>query len=306
MTTNEFFELVASGELSDLDIHNHIQKLTDNFDEDKLNLLCSDFDAFINMKFENWIASFSEDDIDKRIVEWQNKGRALPIIHDEKYKFQWLYVRNFFWRTRWGKPISDEEFEKGISELFGNDYKPKPYIIDDNVLLGGFYFRHENILLSKLRDMLVDLKRKYTSAVYRFDDNLQPQVANNQSIIWLKSDKSLSRFIDALKDQNLIENRETAEIIEQHFKPQTKPQKEPEPIKWLETASLLAYMIKELDDRYIQTKNIWQNTAHHFSVDGETPDNLRQIFSRSKQNKTGKPKNYGIIDLIIKSLSDSH
>src|SRR5690625_5799329 len=71
--------------------------------------------------------------------------------------------------------------------------------------------------LYKLRDMLIDLKRKDTDDVYKFDDP-SDQVNNIQPISWLKSDEALYQFIEALKAHQLIEAREAGVIINKHFK----------------------------------------------------------------------------------------
>lgn len=127
---------------------------------------------------------------------------------------------------------------------------------------------------------------------------------NKNSINWLKADDTLEQFIEALKEHNLIEAKETEAIIKDHFKPAKEQNKKPEPINWLETNSLLAYMIESLDQQYIKPTNLWSDTVSHFSVNGQTPQNMKQTANRYKQNKSGKPKNYQIIDSIIQSLSD--
>jgi len=507
MRTEEFFERVESGGLSKLDIHNHIQQLTDDYDEDKLNLLCKEFDSYIFEKYEHWIASYSQNKIDKIVAKWGDKGRELPAITDEKYKSKWLYVRSFFGKTRWGKPISDEEYELSMKELFGDDHIPNSHVLDVNVLLGGFYYKPENFNmktksfpLMDLRDILIDLKRKHTSSVYRFNDKLSTQKNENptddlnysskgisfsvlnkiiyltdywhdsdksvinklldrettdfwelekqfdrelqrnivltqsdsslkklvkhylfelndlfeapyftdnafgytltndnhkerfrkylfktnqdegykkadrhenyiiaryslleiilnqlevvilktglslddlfkemkvsfpvqagfiqqfnlfkivrqaitqesqsesyQYISWLKSPESLMQFIEALQEHNLIETRKTEAIINNHFKPHREQDSKPEPIEWLKTIALLAYMIESLDQQYIKPENIWSDTAPHFTKNGKTPENLRQTANRFKQNKSRKPKNHKIIDQIIQSLAE--
>ncbi|MEX0904470.1 MAG: hypothetical protein WD604_11985 [Balneolaceae bacterium] len=71
MTTRDFFELARSGDLSELDMHNYVQQLTDNYDEDKLNLLCQEFDEFIQFEFEEWSSSYSKDFKQKNLMNGQ-------------------------------------------------------------------------------------------------------------------------------------------------------------------------------------------------------------------------------------------
>jgi len=124
-------------------------------------------------------------------------------------------------------------------------------------------------------------------------------------IHWLNGEKSLRQFIDSLKSAGLIENRETDEIIKEHFDVDGKKptNKEPQPIIWLESLSLLAYMIEALDRKYIKPDNIWSDTMPHFLKNGQTPENMRQTANRYKDNKTGKPKGYQIIDDIFGKLT---
>lgn len=305
--TFKFFESVNSGEILKLDIHNRIQELTDDYDEDKLNLLCSEFDSYIFVKYENWRDKYTKEDIEKRIATYQEKGIKLPKKEHKNSKHRSPFIRDFFLHERYGKPVSDKEYDEYMSKIFG---KSSDNVIDDNVLLGGFYVDSRSMPLLHLRDILIDLKRKHTSSVYRFDDKPEDLQTNNNYIDWLNDD-TLEQFIEALIDQKLIEEREPQDIIKDHFEPVRKQNREPEPIEWLNTQSLLAYMIDQLDETYIQTSNIWKDTAPHFSVNGQTPKNLRQSAKGYRDNQTGrnggmigKPKNHQLIDDILQHLPE--
>ena len=74
------------------------------------------------------------------------------------------------------------------------------------------------------------------------------------------------------------------------------------PIEWLSKKNLLAYFIEKLYDKkkllkYINT-NIWSIASLCF-VDAK---NLSQIVDLYKNNKTGLPKDYHIIDELLNSL----
>lgn len=498
--TNKFFEFVRNGSLSDLDVYSQIQALTNNFDEAKLNLLCKDFDFYLFMAKEDWLASFSNEEIEERIEELHEQNNKIPTLNDRD--FSPTYVDEYF-ETPEHKKIpqlkertkeQEEEFKKIRSEWENK----KETILDVENLMDPhgieFYSIH------KLRNLLVDLKREHTSALYKFDDepvrnNHDMQSKNNlsqsrkgisftvldrivyltnyyqhadksvieiilnrnitdfsklsnqfqnelkknivlsesevslkrlikhylfelneafggnkinnlnqwgnvpnthndkfrqynfkkgtkgefieadkfenyciakfdllnliieqlqisilktglslenifkemknsypvkdefiqhfelfeivrdeiaqthevepvQYINWLKSDESRKQFIEALKEYNLIKSRETETIIKDHFEPNIEQNIKPEPIEWVETISLLTYTIESLDQLYIKPKNIWSDTAPHFSIDGKTPGNLRQTANRFKQNNSGKPKNFRIIDNIIQNLPE--
>ena len=302
-TTREFFEQVRSGKITGLDTYSKVQELTDNFDETKLNLLCKDYDFYVFILYEEWLASFTDEEIEKKIHEWQKEDRKLPYAGDKKPHINLLYVDDFFKKEKYGEPISDEKYEKLLKNVVGTKDDSKSHkLLDTGRLFGGFYFSHENILLHELKEILVKAKRKHTSAVYKFDEKPADLQANNNYINWVKKDDTLKQFIEELIDQNLIEQREPQDIIKDHFEPSSKPNKEPKPIIWLDTIALLAYMIESLDQQYIKPKHLWNDTAFHFLVEGKTPQNMKQIANGFKRNKSGKPKNYNIVDNIISDL----
>lgn len=304
--TFKFFEAVNTGELSKLDIQNKIQELTDNYDDDKLNLLSEEFDEYIFVKYENWRSSFTMQDIEERIERYNEDGIKIPLKDDEKNRCKLLYVKDFFLKTRFGKPISDEEYEKHMNELFGDERK-KHDVIDDNVLLGGFYFRTESRSLMNLRDILVKLKRKHTSYVYRYDDT-KVQTNSIQPLHWLKGEESLSLFIEELKSAGLIENRETEEIIQEHFRVEDKlPIKEPQPIKWLINIKYLAYLIDRLGDQFLinikDSKH--QLTASHFvNKQGNSlnVNSLSSLLSQLINHSSSKDKKLSSIEDIIQKV----
>lgn len=128
-----------------------------------------------------------------------------------------------------------------------------------------------------------------------------------------RNDDSLEQFIKALLEQNLIKEREIEAIIKDHFEPVRDQNREPEPIEWLNTKTLLAYMIDQLDETFIQTTNIWKDTAPHFSKNGKKLNNriLNSSANNYKDNQigrnggwSGKPKNHQIIDDILQHLPE--
>src|SRR5690625_5774535 len=84
-------------------------------------------------------------------------------------------------------------FEEGIKEI--------PDVIKMMDPLGLEFYS-----LYKLRNMLIDLKRKHTDEVYKFDDP-SDQVNNIQHISLFKSDMTLYQLIEALKAHQMKEAR---------------------------------------------------------------------------------------------------
>lgn len=301
--TFKFFESVSAGELSKLDIQNRVQRLTDNYDSDKLKTLCSEFDEYIFVKYENWRASYSESYFKKKISKL--KSDQIPIRGDNRNKHYLPFVKDFFLKTRFGKPISDAEFEKHMDEIFGAE-RSNSDVIDDNVLLGGFYYATQSRSLRDLRDILIKLKRKHTDAVYRFDDK-EPQVNNIQPIHWLAGEESLRLFLQSIKKAELIDNRETNNIIQEHFYVDGKKptNKNSQPINWLKSKVLLAYLIEELSTKpnmnepFIEPDKKWQLTELHFTVKGKGIG--RSLVNDIKQSRY--PNGCEEIDSILKSLT---
>ena len=134
--------------------------------------------------------------------------------------------------------------------------------------------------------------------------NINTEDINNvQPIHWLKGVESLRLFINELIRAGLIEDRETEEVIQEHFKVDGQmPTKKSKPISWYDSLSLLAYLIESLDRKFINPDSLWRDTMPHFIKNNETPQNMKQTANRYKNNKSGKPQNYEIVDQIIKSL----
>jgi hypothetical protein len=299
MRTEEFFEAVYHCRLSDLDTYNQVKEMTNSFEPKLLNMLCDDFDFYFFMKDEEMLGEVSHEEIQKKVHKYEENDRKVPMLSD---RTDGQSVSNYFKSTKhkFFKVKDDAKFKANREKIAKEIQETSENSIDVERLMYPTKF----YCLYKLRNLLIDLKRKHTSAIYRFDDEPKPQIANSQHINWLESDESLEQFINALQEQSLIQSVETEAIIQEHFKPQRAQNSKYEPILWLETIALLAYMIESLDQQYIKPQNIWSDTAPHFSKNGQTPKNLRQTSNRFKQNKSGKPKNYKLIDNIIKSLSD--
>lgn len=125
-------------------------------------------------------------------------------------------------------------------------------------------------------------------------------------IIWLKSEQALRQLIEALKENGLIQERDTEAVI-QHFMIDSKEpsQTKLEPINWLKSKALLAYLIDQLTTKpklsnpFIDSDKKWEMTKLHFVVKNKPI--LRSLINDLKQ--TNYPNGCTEIDTIINKLS---
>jgi hypothetical protein len=191
MKTEEFFDLVKTGRISDLDVYNYVQEMTDNFDEIKLNLLCDDFDFYFFMAEEEFLGSFTRQEIEDKIKEYGEQDRKIPMLSDKVYKPTQVsdffeYTGNEFIQVPKEKtPEQKARLEKDMKEW----EQDKKNILDVKKLFDPHGI--EFFTLYKLRNLLVDLKREHTSATYKFDDELPKSKKVSQTDI--NSDESINR-----------------------------------------------------------------------------------------------------------------
>lgn len=303
MKVNEFFDEVYSGHLSDVDIYNAIEKLTDGYDKTKLNLLCRDFDFYSYMKKEEFLGSFSHEEIEKKMHELEKAGKKVPMI-SESNRIP-LSVSHYFKIPEHKKIKKEKDWTyeelKELDKFFSEMVKTQKVTIDVERLMDPYGF--EFFLLHRLKSLLVDLKRKHTDAVYRFDDK-EFEVNNIQPIHWLKGDDSLRRLIDLLKDAGFIEKKDTDEIIQEHFKHSDQT---PQLIQWKRTNRLLIYLFMKLNETdMVDTMNRQHKLiVEHFLNQYGKPlkgNSLKQEVQNMKLN--GDPNGSNTIDGIIKELSE--
>jgi hypothetical protein len=158
------------------------------------------------------------------------------------------------------------------------------------------YRKHEEEDLRLLRMLKLetpDILKKMKSL--KSDKVIQP-------IIWLNGEESLRQFLENLKSAGLIENRETNEIIQEHFDVDGKKPtyKESQPIVWRETKVLLAHLINGLErSKSVEFKNIWKDLSPHFLWNGKKPTGLRQSAYNNPH-----PNNIDKIETIINELQE--
>ncbi|MFH5885271.1 hypothetical protein ACG2F4_13240 [Halalkalibaculum sp. DA3122] len=281
-------------------------EITEKFEKElKRNIVLAQSDSSLKRLFKHYLLEMNDlYRSENKIQDLKSYGNS-PNSHKGKY-------RNYrFKRSRDDEYTEADEFQNYIlakDEFLSIIFES----LRNNIHRTGLsisYFEKE--LKNSFLFLDGELIREFNIAkdiegIYKTDETL-----NQNHINWLKSDDSLEQFIEALIKQKLIEERESEDIIKDHFEPVREQIIEPEPIEWLNTQALLAYMIDELNENHIQTNNIWKDTAPHFSVNGQTPKNLRQSAKGYRDNETGrnggligKPKNHQLIDNILQNLPE--
>ena len=163
--------------------------------------------------------------------------------------------------------------------------------------------------LIELIELSEDILLKYRKHLHKFDA-LQKK-SKNILIKWLKSEEALRQLIESLKENGLIQSRETDDII-QHFEVSGRETKQAQlaPINWIGTARLLVYLIEKMSEirsnKIISVNDIWKDTIYsHFLINGDIPKkHMRQSANKYKSNKSGKPHNAEVIESILNALSD--
>ena len=272
MKTWELFEAVYSGELlNEVDIYNEVELITDQFEQNKLQLLCDDFDRFLiskrNEKYGSQVelllkkerGDINEKEYFKRLSELKK-----PII----------FIDDHF--------NDSGELEKKLAE------RAKHKLSNDGCL-SEFY-------LSALKGLLIDLKRKHIDK--------ESEIKNIQPINWLKREESLRQFLDIIKSAGLIENRVIDEIIQEHFR---QTDKKPQPIQWSKSNRLLIYLFNRLTEAGLidtMDRQFKLITEHFLDRHGKQfkRDSLKQDFQNMKYSSD--PRGANTIDKIIQELTD--
>ena len=89
INVQEFFERITDGNITQIEIVNTVEKLTDNFHLGKLQVLEEDFGLHFMMAKDDYESQFTEQDIIEAIDELQKAGKPIPYI-----KFPPLKTKN--------------------------------------------------------------------------------------------------------------------------------------------------------------------------------------------------------------------
>lgn len=154
-----------------------------------------------------------------------------------------------------------------------------------------------------LKDLHYDLDTYILQSEY--EDGHKFESSQKKYIKWEKNEELLYIFINLLIEKKLIEEIAIDEAKKHFIFEDYYPLMEPEPFIWVHNQiNLLAYLIRQLQNNgFIDPKNIWEETAHHFKYQGYIPSNLRQSEDAyENRTKSGKPKNHEVIDKIVYAL----
>ncbi len=80
INVQEFFERITDGNITQIEIVNTVEKLTDNFHVGKLKVLEDDFGLHFMMARDEYESQFTEQDIVEAIDELQKAGKPIPYI----------------------------------------------------------------------------------------------------------------------------------------------------------------------------------------------------------------------------------
>jgi hypothetical protein len=87
-TTYEFFDLVLSGELGELDIDNYIQEATNNYDIKKLKTLLNDIEYCYYVEKDEKEAEYDEKQIADAIREFEKKKLEIPYKYFREIRYK--------------------------------------------------------------------------------------------------------------------------------------------------------------------------------------------------------------------------
>lgn len=79
-STNDFFEMVATGNVANIDIKRYINSITDNHNLEYLKSIAYDLSLFISIYSEDLMAEFTEKDWLEKINYYEERGEEIPVI----------------------------------------------------------------------------------------------------------------------------------------------------------------------------------------------------------------------------------
>ncbi len=241
---NDFFNLVKAGEISQLEIFNRAQFLTDNFDLNKLCLLEEDFYHYFFKLKENKRAEYSIADISAAIEKCKISGKAIPYIK--------LPTR----KTKNGE-IKEEDIVDYEKLLYPNDF---------------FYcYQFRNFLKRELENRNTQNEELQLNK----SDNFSIPGDYFEYIDLHKNSSKLTDFFDKLKKHHFIHTDTKAANFKKIFS--GKPV---EGIMWTGTATELKHLFKLLYTDHKKLKKVsdshWKIMCNYFV------DNMGNKFEYKK------------------------
>lgn len=274
---------VNEGEYSKLESLELVDKLTDK-KMDKLKALKNDISEFIFHEGQPYRAGITKENIRELLETYESNNIEPPLI------LKIYNAQEQKWKDRTDSQKLDFESGKHKKEDFLN--------IKEAFYSSAFL----NIdLFELLVDELIDEIELDSETV------LEPNKKDVYPIQWEKSEELLKDFLDALKEKGFIEERDTKDIINEHFKIGSQlPTNEPRPIKMLKTNRLLAYLIFKLTQSGLidDSLSMWQIIGKHFSKSNGESFKIETLVSdwSNTEGYNYKPKGHKTIDKIFEAL----
>jgi hypothetical protein len=367
MKTQEFFEAVYKGELFDSDIYNHIEKITDGFNPEKLQRLCDDFDLYLVKKFnedhesaisllvkkkdgeiseeeycqkiklrnkpilfiDDFFSDRSQSNIDEKTNKLSDYTESLDDIDLNEINLTTLrnilidlkkkHIINNLHFTKFDD-IPTKNLKKIVRKEIHKDFEKISFGEYSNSKQHEFIDKKANGNIEKLEGLISDIESykcilkffgtdeitdrnfenldyfisKVRSRIDKLDKaksvDTNNSELNSNHINWLKSDESREQFIEALKEHDLIESRDTKAIIKDHFKPVREQNRESEPIIWLDNQNVLVYLFRNLYRKpyFINPEGKkWELVSEHFIKKSGEQFKVRSLTVEAGKQKEG-------------------
>jgi hypothetical protein len=84
--TNDFFEMVATGSVANIDVKQYVKHITDNHNLDFLKSLQFDLGVFFAMHREELEDNITDKDWEEKIEYYKQKGEEIPVIKFENFE----------------------------------------------------------------------------------------------------------------------------------------------------------------------------------------------------------------------------
>jgi len=264
---NDFFKKIEYLEITKIQIHNTVEKITNNFELEKLKILLGDFEFYMFLSTEDKEAEYSIDDVFKEIDEWKKRGKEIP------YRTIFAPVKNA--EGKWEKQKQEDKF------------------IDKEKLLYPYHYfscyEFKALLIDEInkKTMPPEPPAKKTTTGKHQSFKYIGKTSEQEKITYLFNDLKTLKLID--KDTELKTFRKifSGETIEA-------------PIVWTGNPSELYYFIKQLHS--VQKKVIdlkqkqWEVTTLCFIY----PKGI--AIDRSKLKGLKNPASAKEIEKAVKSL----
>ena len=263
----EFFEKIENIEITQLQIHNTVEKITNNFEVEKLKILFADFEFYMFQSTSAKESEYTFEDELNEIAEWEKRGKEIP------YKTHYKPVKNA--EGKWEKQAQDEKY------------------IDKEKLLYPYHF----FTCYQFKGFLIEEINKRTAPAE--PPAKTATTGKHQSFKYIgkaNEQEKINYLYEDLKKQKFI----APETELKYFKKIFSGNAIEKAIVWTGNISELYYFIKQLHNEQKKVENVkqehWKIAILCFiKTDGKPFD-----FKKLKSQKD--PSTTKAIDKIVKAL----